>query len=519
VYATPVPGWDAVAGLCEGEEAVFNSTTTLASGAPMTLTWTFTDGASNQQTVADQVDLGDLPVGNYTLTLDALAEGGCAAALITALEVHANPVADFLVQDVCAGSPVPLSVTPYGAGVTPNWTWNGAGINVAGNTLPPAVSNASGIQQITLNLVENHPDGAACSDVATATVEVFAVPVAAVTADTLWCADEAVQLEQAATGTGALDYTWTAPFGNAAGPIWDVPAGTSGIFPVILEVESEGGCSDAVVFELRIDPVPEVNLSEDFVAECAPFQGSLEAAVSGYNGVLYSTVWSWAGEDSTATSWNETVEVGSLPVTCTVTAGDAELTCSGSATATFLGVETPVADFDFFPEEPTVRDDQVQFVSSSIGEVDALSWTVEGVEEGQFYILDHSFPPYFGDLYTVCLDVVNDFGCEDRFCREVEVIGDVQVYVPAAFTPNNDGVNDIFLPSVTPFSQVEDYQFDLFNRWGERIFSTDDPNKGWGGEAPEGTHFVGNEVYNWVIVIDTELGQPYKLTGQVTMIR
>jgi gliding motility-associated-like protein len=519
VFATPVPGWDAVAGLCEGDPAAFSSSTALASGAPMTTTWTFSDGTANQQTVADQVDLGYLPAGNYTLTMDVAAEGGCASSLTTPLEVHTNPVADFTIQDVCEGSPVPLNVTPYGPGVTPNWTWNGAGINVAGNVLPPMVSNVAGLQQIVLNLVQTHPDGAVCTDVATATAEVFALPVAGVTADTLWCADDAVQLEQAASGTGSLDFSWAAPFGSATGPIWDVPNGISGIFPVILEVESEGGCSDAVAFELRIDPAPVVDLSEDFVADCAPFSATLEAEVSGYNGVVYGTVWSWAGEDSTATAWNETVEVGALPVTCTVTAGDAELTCSASATATFVGIETPVADFDFFPEEPTVRDDQVQFVSSSLGEIDALSWTVEGLEEGQSFILNHSFPPYFGDLYTVCLDVVNDFGCEDRFCREVEVIGDVQVYVPASFTPNNDGINDIFLPSVAPLSQVEDYYFELFNRWGERVFATDDPEKGWVGEADSGTHFVGNEVYNWVLVIDTELGQPYKLIGQVTLIR
>ena len=235
--------------------------------------------------------------------------------------------------------------------------------------------------------------------------------------------------------------------------------------------------------------------------------------------MLYATQWSWADQDSTSASWNELVEVGTLPVTCTVTAGDADLVCSGTATATFMGMETPVADFGYFPEFPTVQDDKVQFVSQSDGDIEALTWTVDGAEEGNFYILDHAFPPYFGDTYQVCLDVVSPFGCADRLCRYIEVIGDVQVYVPAGFTPNNDGINDIFLPSVAPIAQVEDYRLEIYNRWGDLVFATEDPEEGWMGSAAGGNYFVGNDVYNWVIVIDTELGQPYRMQGQVTIMR
>ena len=73
---------------------------------------------------------------------------------------------------------------------------------------------------------------------------------------------------------------------------------------------------------------------------------------------------------------------------------------------------------------------------------------------------------------------MSSFGCADEWCREVEVIGEVQVYVPSGFTPDNDGVNDLFLPSVTPLEQVEDYRLEVYNRWGDLVFATQNPEEG-----------------------------------------
>ena len=83
--------------------------------------------------------------------------------------------------------------------------------------------------------------------------------------------------------------------------------------------------------------------------------------------------------------------------------------------------------------------------------------------------------------------------------------GGVQVYVPSAFTPDNDGVNDAFLPSIHPLDQVEDYQLQIFNRWGELVFVTLDPEQLWLGGYPGGTHYVGNEVFTYVLILDTDL--------------
>ena len=90
------------------------------------------------------------------------------------------------------------------------------------------------------------------------------------------------------------------------------------------------------------------------------------------------------------------------------------------------------------------------------------------------------------------------------------------VYVPNAFTPNNNGNNDIFIPS-TGFIDVEDYDFRVFNRWGEQIFATTDRTVGWDGKI--GTNKCESEVYVWSLTFKTATGQYIDMVGTVALIR
>jgi len=57
--------------------------------------------------------------------------------------------------------------------------------------------------------------------------------------------------------------------------------------------------------------------------------------------------------------------------------------------------------------------------------------------------------------------------------------GEQKLYVPNAFTPNNDGLNDVFRPIFT--GPATKFDFRIFNRWGQLIFQTNTPNEGWSG--------------------------------------
>jgi len=79
------------------------------------------------------------------------------------------------------------------------------------------------------------------------------------------------------------------------------------------------------------------------------------------------------------------------------------------------------------------------------------------------------------------------------------------LYLPTAFTPNSDGLNDVFVPT---YCELETFKMEVFNRWGQKVFETEDINKGWDGNA-NGKKTLG--VYFWVITLKS----PYQNKGEL----
>jgi gliding motility-associated-like protein len=96
--------------------------------------------------------------------------------------------------------------------------------------------------------------------------------------------------------------------------------------------------------------------------------------------------------------------------------------------------------------------------------------------------------------YTVSLDITSSVGCTNQAYTVVR--GPVLLYVPAAFTPNNDGINDGFK---VIGSQIMNYEIWVMNRWGELVFHSTSLEDVWVGDVQGGTHYAENGIYNWLI--------------------
>lgn len=119
--------------------------------------------------------------------------------------------------------------------------------------------------------------------------------------------------------------------------------------------------------------------------------------------------------------------------------------------------------------------------------------------------------------YAVALVVKSDHGCVDTIVRPLVVGEDFGIYVPNAFTPNEDGLNDIFRPK--GFGVVK-YELQIFDRWGERIFHTKDMNEGWDGKYQgRGGDIVEEGAYTWLINVTSVFGKAHELKGHVTLIK
>lgn len=109
---------------------------------------------------------------------------------------------------------------------------------------------------------------------------------------------------------------------------------------------------------------------------------------------------------------------------------------------------------------------------------------------------------------------INEFGCKafDDVC--IEVTNEFNIYIPNIFTPNYDGINDVFKVHGTGITEMK---LTIFNRWGEELYTTTDPDKGWDG------FYNGvlskNDVYAYLVNFTSLGGKKHTRTGHVTLMK
>lgn len=151
----------------------------------------------------------------------------------------------------------------------------------------------------------------------------------------------------------------------------------------------------------------------------------------------------------------------------------------------------PVATIPYSAAGDNVFTDDVALYTNYVGK---FAYQVEGVEGP-------------GNIYSFS---------DTTYSNVAEVVQKPLVFVPNAFTPNGNGLNDEFLPSAG-FVDIVDYNFAVFNRWGEKLFETNDRTQGWDGK------YNGNKcdggVYVWILTFKTASGQYIDQKGIVTLLR
>ncbi|WMJ74628.1 gliding motility-associated C-terminal domain-containing protein [Cytophagaceae bacterium ABcell3] len=149
-----------------------------------------------------------------------------------------------------------------------------------------------------------------------------------------------------------------------------------------------------------------------------------------------------------------------------------------------------------------------EFVTLDPGEADAYLWHRH---EDSSRTLEAKDP----GLYQVTL--ANEFGCETTLETEVREVCPPSLHISNAFSPNGDGSNDKY---TVYHKNVTNFQMLIFNRWGEIIFESVDPDEAWDGYYRGDPMPVG--VYPWRITYEgnsEEYRGPYKKQGSVTLIR
>ena len=278
------------------------------------------------------------------------------------------------------------------------------------------------------------------------------------------------------------NFQWTIPPDavsmdlNSAGLI--ASFNSPGTHVIGLSVSAEG-CTDNYIDSVVVHPYPIADFDSDLYI-CA----KEELAFTDLSSAMTQLTYYWDLGDGTISSDQQPVhryeQAGTYTVSLTVSTSEGCIAADTEMKVAQVTVHPlPIAGFRVMPAMVSMHDAQVEVIDHAQG---AMSWTYS-IEDEEVH--DPSFHYWFEDAghVEVWQTVTTEHGCRDSTSVEV-FITDHLFFAPNAFTPNGDGINDLFAPLVKGARQ---YDLSIYDRYGREIFHTTDPKGTWDGSGyPQG---------------------------------
>lgn len=320
------------------------------------------------------------------------------------------------------------------------------------------------------------------------------------------------------SGSGQItDWTWSfgdGEFSSVQHPLHDY--GIPGDLPVTLQVTDINNCVATNTQVISYFPVPSlIIISPSTFLGCAPadiFFSNLSTPID----ETYDITWDFGdGETGTDISPTHTYDdPGTFTVSIDITS---PIGCqTDTIFPNLITVDpSPMAGFTFTPEQPSNLVPTVTFTDQS---TDAATWQwtfgnlgISGEQSPVFTFPDTG-------IHVIQQVVTHLSGCTDTLEQIIDVIPEVRYFMPNAFTPNNDGVNDGFL-GVGSLVGATDFVFTIWNRWGELIFETTNPRDEWNGRKNNVGVMSPNGVYMYLVTFRGPRNERFEYKGFATLVR
>jgi trimeric autotransporter adhesin len=478
VYVTP-----SSPSICPG-----SSVQLTASGA---LNYTWLPGSGLSDSTGAIVIASPATTATYTVVgTDAV---GCSGSTTVVVDVNIINAATATTDENCSLANGTLTVSPVGAcsqGFTYIW-----------NTVPP--QNTQTVTNVPAGIYTVSVYCGACYTTVTDTILNVAGPALTISnvVNTTCGLSNGSATVNVSGGVVPYNYTWSD--GQITPVLSNVPAGTYSV-----SVQDAVGCITAATVVIA----PSLNLvttAYSINADCNVSNGSATVVVVQGSG-NYSYFWSTVPVQTTAS-------ITGIPAgTYVVTVSDSM--CVVTDTVDVYSNAGPTADFSAYPTVVSIENALVYFTDQSSS--NTVSWLWE-FGDGSPTSINQSPTHIFGDTgtFVVTLVVTDVNGCTDIVTDTIEVQGIFAYYIPNTFTPNDDGKNDIWLPKglgVDP----NHFHMDIFDRWGNLTFETNDPNEGWNGTKMnrlDGTKAI-MDVYVYKIKLRDMQGNIYNYFGHINLI-
>lgn len=452
----------------------------------------------------------------YTFTTTSVV-GGCSKqdtftiTVIKPFNIAMPPATSFctnnpaqnitaLFTDINTGAPVQQPATWSGNGISNN---NGFGTA----TFDPLVA---GVGTHTLMLTA----GGSCmiQDSVVFTVNMFQ-PATLNPIGPFCVYDPAVQIQAASPGG-----VWTGPV-TGAGLFDPAVAGvSSNLTPPyhFIKYVVNGGtpCPDSSSIQVQVFARPLVDFSTDTTEGCEPNVGIQFMPNVTPPGGVYQ--WSFGNGQSSSSAGPNMVY--SIPGVYTPALNYTDPNgCVNSVTKTGLITVHPSPNASFYanPGNTTILEPHIYFVNTSSGVNNSWLWDIAGFMQTTVQNPDYEFGA--PGLYQISLWVTNQFGCKDSVIQFVDIDPDHVIYIPNAFTPNYDGKNDIFQAEAFGVYETQSFKMVVFDRWGNKMFESNDLNKGWDGTKKG--EVLQEDVFVYLVEYKDISGKKHTKTGSVSLIK
>jgi gliding motility-associated-like protein len=307
-------------------------------------------------------------------------------------------------------------------------------------------------------------------------------------------------------------FTWTFTNGSPGNSVsanpQDVIYPAPGTYPVSLTV-SENGCEAQASADITVLANPQVDFSIFPVLGCAPHTATFSNQSSPAGGTF---LWNFGnGQSSTAASPVYTYpSPGSYTVTLTVTGANG---CTGQLIqpAAVSVLPPPLPGFTVQPPQADINNPTVSLISGADPGYEIFYLLPNGTTiQGPNNQVSFNQP----GVYEIIQVVISPGGCSDTAYGQVVINGVSEIFIPNAFTPNEDFINSGFGVTGNGFT---DFHLWIFNRWGELLFDTIDADEKWSGTRNGKP--LKSDVYIYKIEYTDYKGRLQSLMGHVTLIR
>lgn len=254
-----------------------------------------------------------------------------------------------------------------------------------------------------------------------------------------------------------------------------------GIYTAEVNVQ---GCTDADEIEVTVDQYLPVSLGDDLTL-CPGQTVEITAQSPG--------TWNTG-------HYGNTLGV-SVPGTYSIAVVNG--TCTSGESVDVIGLHMPEV---FLGDDFTICESQRGVINAFHEYNDSYLWST-GETEDHIEVSDAGV--YSVEVANVCGSASDTITVEQEDCNYF-------LYIPNAFSPNNDGINDYWKVYASNISSIE---ISVFNRWGERIFFSDNTQDVWQGDYRNGGYYVENEVYVYFVRFTSGTMDAQEKTGSILLLR